>query len=74
MKIFLLCGSLEHGKDGVGDYTRRLAGELIRQGHNTAIISLNDRFIEGVVREEQESDGTNMSVLRSSGLSKLLNK
>ncbi|MDR2409274.1 MAG: hypothetical protein LBE13_14330 [Bacteroidales bacterium] len=70
MKILFLCGSLEPGRDGVGDYTRRLAGELIRQGHETAIISLNDRFIDIVVREEQKSEDANIPVLRlSSGLS-----
>jgi hypothetical protein len=70
MKFLFFCGSLEHGRDGVGDYTRRLAGELIRQGHSTAIISLNDKFIEAVAREEQESEGVDIPVLRlPSGLS-----
>jgi hypothetical protein len=64
MKILFLCGSLESGQDGVGDYTRRLAGELIRQGHHASILSLNDRFIETVLQTEQESDGTNVAVLR----------
>ncbi|GHS94918.1 hypothetical protein FACS1894207_3850 [Bacteroidia bacterium] len=64
MKILFLCGSLEPGKDGVGDYTRRLAGELIRQGHCVSIISLNDRFIDTVIQTEQESDDTNITVLR----------
>lgn len=27
MTILFLCGSLEPGRDGVGDYTRRLAGD-----------------------------------------------
>jgi hypothetical protein len=48
----------------VGDYTRRLAGELIRQGHSASIVSFNDRFIKTVVKENQESDGTNIPVLR----------
>jgi hypothetical protein len=64
MKILFLCGSLEPGKDGVGDYTRRLAGELIRQGHNTAIIALKDKVINAVAQTEQESDGTFIPVLR----------
>jgi hypothetical protein len=72
MKILFLCGSLEPGKDGVGDYTRRLAGELIRQGHNASIISLNDRFIDTVLQTAQESDGTNVTVLRLPAV--LLNK
>lgn len=44
MKILFICGSLEPGRDGVGDYTRRLAGEVIRQGHQAAIIALNDEY------------------------------
>jgi glycosyltransferase involved in cell wall biosynthesis len=64
MKILFLCGSLEPGRDGVGDYTRRLSGELIRQGHRAAIIALNDRYVDTITQTEQESDGTNTSVLR----------
>tara|TARA_R100000027_G_scaffold67357_2_gene65752 strand:- start:6436 stop:7545 length:1110 start_codon:yes stop_codon:yes gene_type:complete len=45
MKLIFLCGSLEPGRDGVGDYTRRLAGECIRQGHQAKIIALHDRYI-----------------------------
>lgn len=64
MKILFLCGSLEPGKDGVGDYTRRLAGELIRQGHDVAIVSLNDRHTQAEERIVQSSEGTNILVLR----------
>ncbi|WP_026463748.1 glycosyltransferase [Adhaeribacter aquaticus] len=53
MKVIFLCGCLEMGRDGVGDYTRRLAGELTRQGTFAAIISLNDYFIT----EEKEYNG-----------------
>lgn len=45
MKILFLCGSLESSKDGVGDYTRRLAGELVRQGHIVHLIALHDHHI-----------------------------
>ncbi len=64
MKILFICGSLEPGRDGVGDYTRRLAGELIRQGHKASIIAYNDRQLEKVLEAEQESDGTKLQVLR----------
>ena len=46
MKIVFLCGSLEPGRDGVGDYVRRLAEELIKQEHQTAAIALNDQHTE----------------------------
>jgi hypothetical protein len=64
MKIAFLCSNLESGRDGVGDYTRRLAGELIRQGHPTVVVALNDWHISKTIFELQEIEGTSMSVLR----------
>jgi len=64
MTILFLCGSLSPGRDGVGDYTRRLAGELIRQGHQASIVALNDRLIDTVEQCTQEADGTPITVLR----------
>lgn len=66
MKILFICGSLEPGRDGVGDYTRRLAGELIRQSHQTAVVALNDRHILDKFDGTQEVDGINIPVLRVS--------
>lgn len=42
MKIAFICGSLEPGHCGVGDYTRCLAQECQRQGHNCVLIALYD--------------------------------
>ncbi len=42
MKILFICGSLELGRDGVGDYTRRLAAECSSRGHECAIIALHE--------------------------------
>jgi hypothetical protein len=42
MRIVFICGSVEIGRDGVGDYTRRLAVELVNQGHEVAIVAVND--------------------------------
>ncbi|MDD3078966.1 MAG: glycosyltransferase [Paludibacter sp.] len=64
MTILFICGSLEPGRDGVGDYTRRLAGELIRQGQIATIIALNDRSILDVYEGVQESEGIYINVLR----------
>jgi hypothetical protein len=52
--IVFLTGSLKPGADGVGDYTRQLAAELIRQGHACAMIALNDFEVTEVRREEQD--------------------
>lgn len=45
LKIIFICGSLENGKDGVGDYTRLLALELIKNGHEVYVIALNDKYV-----------------------------
>lgn len=70
MKILFLCGCLEPGRDGVGDYVRCLSGELIRQGHQAAAIAVNDSLMETSAESLQEVDGIKLPVLRiSSALS-----
>ncbi len=64
VKIIFLTGSQEVGKDGVGDYTRRLAGELIRQGHEAAIIALNDKYVKSILNSVQLDENTSIPVLR----------
>src|ERR1700688_1004788 len=64
MKIAFLCSNLEQGLDGVGDYTRRLASELIRQGHPAMVVALNDQYISETTLENQECEGTAVSTLR----------
>lgn len=68
MKTAFLCGSLEPGRDGVGDYIRRLAGELTRRGHPSAAVALNDPHISETVFGSQEIEGTSVSVLRLPGI------
>jgi len=53
MKILFLCGSLQPGRDGVGDYTRRLSGELLRTGHETRVLALCDNHSTSFVVENQ---------------------
>lgn len=64
MRIIFICGCLEPRKDGVGDYTRRLAGELIRQGISVGIVSYNDTFIQKELEEYQVSENTSIPCLR----------
>jgi hypothetical protein len=64
MNILFLCGSLEPGQDGVGDYSRRLAGEVKRQGHKSTIIALNDGYASNVVELCQYDEMEAISVLR----------
>lgn len=58
MKIVFLCGALEPGCDGVGDYTRSLALELISYGNEIAIISINDPYIsDEIYRDKRPGNG-----------------
>jgi hypothetical protein len=64
MKIIFLCGSLEPGKDGVGDYTCRLASELVRQGHQAGIIALRDKYVHSALNGIRVAEGINLPELR----------
>jgi len=45
VNIVFLCTSLESGRDGVGDYTVRLAEECATRGHDCTVIALNDPHV-----------------------------
>jgi glycosyltransferase involved in cell wall biosynthesis len=64
MKIVFICGSLEPGKDGVGDYTRRLAGGLIRKGIQVEIIAINDKHIQSIWQGLQTDEDASINVHR----------
>jgi len=64
MKILFLCGSLVYQKDVVGDYTRKLAGELIMQGSDCKLVALMDKEVLSDTVEIQEIDGVKIEVLR----------
>lgn len=66
MKILFICGSLERGKDGVGDYTRRLAAQLIGAGNDIRIVAFNDAHVPSFLKEEQEEETITVSTLRIS--------
>jgi hypothetical protein len=67
MRILFLCPSLEAGRDGVGDYTRRLAEELVKQGHECALVALNDRHLP--LGEQELTQQAGLQLLRlSAGL------
>ncbi|MBB4079025.1 hypothetical protein GGR28_001642 [Lewinella aquimaris] len=63
-RIQFFCGSLAPGKDGVGDYTRRLAAELIGMGYAVAIVATHDKVTPELVSGTQAADGTSVSVVR----------
>lgn len=64
MKILFFCGSAEPGKDGVGDYTRRLCGKLIKLGQTSQILSLCDKQVISFTKENQIVDETTVVVSR----------
>ena len=53
MKITFICASLEPGRDGVGDYVRRLACEIIKQGHKAEAVALNDPYVALIKKDIQ---------------------
>ena len=64
MKIIFICGGLEYGRDGVGDYTRLLSAELKRNENDIKIIALNDKHINILVKVIQACNNQNIEVLR----------
>lgn len=69
IRVLFVCGSLEPGRDGVGDYTRELAGALLELNVESEIIAIVDRGVSGIVKQNQSTRGREVSVTR---LSKLL--
>lgn len=64
MKIIFICGSLEPGRDGVGDYTRRLAIEITKQGHKASIVAINDHYCNLPINGFQNEDEFTVEVYR----------
>lgn len=64
MNLAFLCSSLEPGRDGVGDYSRGLAAELLLQGHAVCLLALNDKFVESAAEGEQIAEATPVRTLR----------
>lgn len=57
MKITFVCGTIEPGKDGVGDYTRRLSVEMTKKGMQVLIVAINDKYVDEFKVVEFESVG-----------------
>ncbi|MFM6984733.1 MAG: hypothetical protein ACKOXF_11420 [Chitinophagaceae bacterium] len=62
--LLFICGSLQPGADGIGDYTRRIAGELKKKGFKVSIIAFNDKQTDIILSETQKVDNTVVDVLR----------
>lgn len=55
---------MRESADGIGDYTRRLSGELIRMGHHAVVLAFNDKFVNESYTETQFDGDTPVEVLR----------
>ncbi|WP_295719181.1 hypothetical protein [Mucilaginibacter sp.] len=64
MKITFICSSLQIGSDGVGDYVRRLACELIKTGHQVNAIALKDSYTSVIETDVQVFDNIELQVFR----------
>lgn len=64
MRIAFITSCLEPGRDGVGDYTRLLAQECVRQGCECGLISLNDKFSPQRSESSFEVDSSPIFMLR----------
>jgi len=64
MKIIFLCGCLEPGRDGVGDYCRKLADTLKNDGVEVGLLAYNDFYIQDVHQDEQLERKVTTEVLR----------
>lgn len=64
MRILFLCGSLEPGRDGVGDYVRTLAESCTAFGHEVRAIALNDPHIAETVESSEAMGDTKFTTLR----------
>ncbi len=64
MRILFLCGSLQSGKDGVGDYTRSLAESCVPLGNECRIIALNDPYVSEPVESAELVSGKKLISLR----------
>ena len=53
MNIVFLCSSLEPGRDGVGDYTRRLAQECAARGHVCRMVALHDPHVTAEIQTRE---------------------
>lgn len=71
LRVLFVCGCVEPGKDGVGDYARRLAVALVSQNCQVAIAAVSDSFVGD---SRVQSEGGTYSVSRLTSKSTLKTK
>ena len=72
MRIIFICGSIEPGMNGVGDYTRSLAIAFINRGYEARILAINEQKLpnDGTINYLQSESNISVETYRlSSGIS-----
>lgn len=64
MKIVFICGSVETGKCGVGDYARILSNFIIQEGYEAELVSVYDKHIKSKKIDYQVIAGTKVKATR----------
>ena len=65
MKILFICSSLEPGRDGVGDYVRKLGGEFVNNNNKINLLAYNDPFVkDGILKENKYSNNNRIATYR----------
>lgn len=64
MNVLFISGCLEPGRDGVGDYTRILATELVAKGIDARILAIRDSYVPDFEIEAQFHTDHSVTVYR----------
>lgn len=57
MKVAIICSCAEPGRDGVGDYSLRLAAALVAEGHEARLVAERDAAVIGPNAVNGDRDG-----------------
>ena len=64
LRLLFVCGSLEPGRDGVGDYSRRLAEALLARDYAVRLVATHDKQAATVTTELQPAGDYSVATLR----------
>lgn len=64
MRLALIVGSAQPGRDGIGDHAAQLAGALLGRGHDAWLLALNDHHVDAERDDSRDEDGRGVAALR----------
>ncbi|MEO6637580.1 MAG: hypothetical protein ABIN25_04845 [Ginsengibacter sp.] len=68
MRIVFICACVEPGRDGVGDYTIKLALQLIKSGHDACVIAIKDKYAKEYMEHTHRIEGVDLQIVRLQNL------